>query len=90
MKFDGTIDELRLLVADAHCRGRWRQTKDKRWRFVESDTGAGMNWAPSTQNVWFDGPEPAKGYLADTVELALMSWADTSKHRPPTLDAFFF
>lgn len=53
----------------AGVEGAW-QEKTNCWRFV-APSKAGANWAPTTGTIWFDGREPGKTILAETIEAAM-------------------
>ena len=74
LRFTGTLEQLKTIVDDAGCRGRWFTTPDNRERFIHDQSGAGLNWAPSTGSLWFDGRRPLADSLHDRIELGVMSW----------------
>jgi predicted nucleotide-binding protein len=72
VKFHGTIEELKALVADAGLSGEWEVKPNNCFRYVQKNR-AGLNWSASKGTIWFDGPELLKAQLEAAISAALDS-----------------
>lgn len=64
--FHGSIEELKNALLVAGIEGEWEEKPNRCWRFKRRDR-AGLNWSETTNNIWFDGPQPAKEDLAAAI-----------------------
>lgn len=70
-KFRGEFSELKSLVFDLGCKGRWESNKDQKQKVFRSEDGAILNWWPSTGTLQVQGPGEARVKLAEAVTKAL-------------------
>lgn len=82
MKFSGSLDDLKRLLANAGLRGQWSEANGAH-TFRGDDRGV-MNWWPSKGTVTFQGPERSKKTLEDTLRASLDQNPSTTTHIAPS------
>ena len=66
IKFTGTLDGLKEIVATTGREGDWLEKPHSCWGFRSRD-GAGLNWSETKGTIWFDGPKLAQAQLSEAI-----------------------